>query len=178
MNLYIETVAAYPIPSAIVQFAILGTFGDIVSKWIIRRKCFLPYTFPTLLLKMAEWSVLAVFIKYAFVGFGGFVESLVHHGYLPEMSPVPKAFAKSVAINLQFGPFLVIFHRLLDNLVGRQRNWENLDRGFLSLLWFWIPAHTVTFSLPVHVQIGMAAVWSVVLGLILGYYNRRSGGAF
>lgn len=175
MNWYIETVAAYPIPSAIVQFAILGTFGDIVSKWIIRRKCFLPYDLPTLLLKMVEWGILAVLIKYAFVGFSGFVDSLVEHRYLPEMGAVPRAFAKSVAINLQFGPFLVILHRLLDNLVARQRNWENLDKGFLSLLWFWIPAHTVTFSLPVHVQIGMAAVWSVVLGLILGYYNRKAG---
>ncbi|MCK4629957.1 MAG: hypothetical protein KAT40_00845, partial [Bacteroidales bacterium] len=81
--------------------------------------------------------------------------------------------AISLSMNLQFGPFLVIAHRLLDNLIMREKNWDNLDKGLLSLLWFWIPAHTVTFILPKPYQIGLAAVWSVILGLILGYYNRK-----
>ena len=76
-------------------------------------------------------------------------------------------------MNLQFGPFLVIIHRILDNGVMRVKNWNNIDKSLLSLLWFWLPAHTVTFMLPTPFQIGLAAVWSVVLGLILGFYNSK-----
>jgi len=68
----------------------------------------------------------------------------------------------------------VIIHRISDNAVMRVKNWDNIDKGLLSLLWFWLPAHTLTFMLPKPFQIGLAAVWSVVLGLILGFYNRKT----
>jgi len=77
-------------------------------------------------------------------------------------------------MNLQFGPFLVIMHRLMDNFISGKQNWKNLDKGFYSLLWFWIPAHTITFILPREFQIGLAAVWSLALGIILGFYNRKA----
>jgi hypothetical protein len=76
-------------------------------------------------------------------------------------------------MNLQFGLFLVLMHRYLDNIIERKKNWKNIDKGFYSLLWFWIPAHTITFILPKEFQIGLAAVWSLALGLILGFYRRR-----
>jgi len=174
MNWYIDIVKSYPIISAMVQFAILGTFGDVISKWIIRGKIFLPYNKTTMFLKMVEWAALAIFIKYAFIGFHGFVDALISYGFLPELSALGYSFAISVTMNLQFGPFLVIMHRILDNLVHQEKNWANLDKGFLSLIWFWIPAHTLTFVLPKPYQIGLAAVWSVVLGIILGFYNRKN----
>jgi len=173
MDWYVTIVKTYPIFTAMVQFAVLGTLGDIISKWIIKRKIYLAYNGLVLFLKMIEWAVLAVFIKYAFIGFHGFVDYLVSHNLLPELNVFFKSFSISVSMNLQFGPFLVIMHRLLDNLVHREKNWGNLDKGFLSLIWFWIPAHTVTFILPKPFQIGLAAIWSVVLGIILGFYNRR-----
>lgn len=156
------------------QFAVLGTFGDIVSKWLVARKVFMPFGARTTALKMLEWALLAVCIKYAFSGFIGFVDALMAHGLLPELGSLGRAFAVSVSMNLQFGPFLVIAHRLLDNAVAGQVNWDNLDKGMYSLLWFWIPAHTVTFTLPVPFRIGLAALWSVALGLILGFYNRKN----
>jgi len=173
MDWYVSIVKTYPLTSAIIQFAVLGTLGDIISKWIIKRKIFMPYGIFTLFFKMIEWAVLAVFIKYAFIGFHGFVDYLVSNNLLPELNVFSKSLSISVSMNLQFGPFLVIMHRLLDNIVHREKNWANLDKGFLSLLWFWIPAHTITFILPKPFQIGLAAVWSVVLGIILGFYNRR-----
>ena len=173
MTWYISLVTEYPILTAMVQFAILGTLGEIISKWIIKRKIFLPFGFNTLILKMFEWAFLAVCIKYAFVGFQGFVDTLIQHTLLPDLSSIGKSFAISVSMNLQFGPFLVIMHRLLDNAITRENNWNNLDKGLLSLIWFWIPAHTITFILPRPYQIGLAAIWSVVLGIILGFYNRK-----
>lgn len=172
MNFYIQTVTEYPIISAMIQFAILGTLGDIVSKWIIKNKVFMPYSFPTLLLKMIEWAILAFFIKYAFVGYHGFIDGLIEHGFLPQLNKFAYSFAISASMNLQFGLLLVILHRLLDNLIDRQNNWANIHKGMLSLLWFWVPAHTVTFMLDKPYQIGLAALWSVVLGVILGFYNK------
>jgi len=175
MNWYISLVTAHPIASAMAQFAVLGTLGEVFSRWLAERRVFLPFGSRGTLLRMLGWSLLAVCIKYAFTGFVAFVDGLAAHGMLPALSPAGKAFAVSLSMNLQFGPFLVIAHRLIDNTIDGRPNWANLDKGLLSLLWFWVPAHTVTFLLPPVFRIGLAAVWSLALGLILGFYNRRTG---
>lgn len=172
MDWYVDTVSSHPILTAIIQFAILGTLGDTISKWIIKGEIFKPYSFLTLILKMCEWAVLAICIKYAFVGFHAFVDGLIEKGMFPEMNRLGYSFAISTTMNLQFGPFLVIIHRLLDNFIARENNWANMNKGMLSLLWFWIPAHTITFMLDKPFQIGLAALWSVALGIILGFYNK------
>jgi len=174
MNSYVELVKEYPIYSAMVQFAILGTLGDIFSKWVQQGKVHKPYKVSVILLKMLEWAIIAVTIKYAFTGFQGFIDSLIAHNLLPELSNFGRAFTVSVTMNLQYGLFLVIFHRFLDNVIAKQHNWKNIDKGMFSLIWFWIPAHTITFMLEKPFQIGLAALWSVVLGFILGYYNREN----
>ncbi len=174
MDTYIDIVTKYPIYSAMLQFAILGTLGDIIAKWMQQGKIFLPYKPTIIFLKMIEWAVIAVTIKYAFVGFKAFVNSLESHHLVPQLGKFGRAFAVSFSMNIQYGLFLVIFHRFLDNLIARQNNWKNIEKGMFSLVWFWIPAHTITFMLPRPYQIGLAAVWSVVLGIILGFYNRES----
>lgn len=128
MDGYVSIVTRYPIATAMVQFAVLGTLGDVVAKWIIAKKIHLPFGARTLLLKMAEWALLAVCIKYAFVGFNGFVDGLVQHSLLPELRGVGRAFAVSAFMNLQFGPFLVIAHRLLDNAIAGKANWATWTR--------------------------------------------------
>ena len=173
ISAYITYVKAYPIPMAMIQFAILGTFGDILSKWVINKNFKYPFSFGITLWKMLEWAILAVGIKYAFQGYGGFTDRLIEHGYLPAMSGFAYAFTLSALMNLQFGVLLVLLHRVLDNLPLKKKNWKNLDKGFYSLLWFWIPAHTFTFMLAPDYRIGLAALWSVFLGLILGFFNRK-----
>ncbi len=172
MNTYVDLVTHYPIYSAMVQFAILGTLGDIISKWMQQGKIFLPYKWNIILLKMIEWAIIALTIKYAFVGFKAFVSGLENHHLIPQLGKFGRAFAVSASMNLQYGLFLVIFHRFLDNLIACQNTWKNINKSIFSLVWFWIPAHTVTFMLPRPYQIGLAAVWSVVLGIILGFYNK------
>jgi|WetSurMetagenome_2_1015567.scaffolds.fasta_scaffold304676_2 hypothetical protein len=179
MNWYIQFVTTYPISSAMLQFAVLGTFGEIISRWIQRKKVFYPFNLVTTVWKMISWSILAVCIKYAFVGTEGYLDALVYHqphAFLPLVfkdSTFLHALTKSILVNLQFGLFLVIFHRILDNLIVRQKNWGHLDKAMITLVWFWIPAHTVTFILPIDYQIGLAALWSVVLGMILGTFMAK-----
>lgn len=173
MDWYINLVQQHPIITAMVQFALLGTLGDMISKWIINKRVFLPFSFFELIQKFIEWAILAVLIKYAFIGFQGFVDSLSSHNLLPELTGFWRAFAVSLTMNLQFGILLVLLHRLLDNYIHKVNNWENINKGLYSLIWFWIPAHTVTFTLPKEFQIGLAALWSVVLGAILGFYGSK-----
>lgn len=111
MDWYVNIVIAHPILTAMTQFAVLGTLGDTISKCLIARRLFMPFNITTTLLKMVEWALLAVCIKYAFVGFHGFVDSLVAHGMLPELGLLSRAFTISATMNFQFGPFLVIAHR-------------------------------------------------------------------
>lgn len=176
MNWYVEVVKAHPILTAVIQFALLGTLGEAVSRWIINKKIEWPFNWKMTLWKMVVWSILAVCIKYTFTGFKGYVHALVEHGLLPQASQTNtfvRAFSVSFFTNIQFGVFMVIFHRILDNLVLQEKNWKSMDKGMLCMIWFWIPAHTITFSLPTDFQIGLAALWSVVLGVILGFFNRK-----
>ncbi len=88
MNWYIELVKEYPILTAMIQFAILGTLGDLISKWIIKKKIYQPFSTGVIVLKMGEWALIAVFIKYAFIGFHGFVDTLIINNYLPGLNPI------------------------------------------------------------------------------------------
>ncbi len=173
MNLYVEFVKSCPIVSAVVQFAILGTIGEIISRKMAHRNLF---DLSTALKKMLVWSILAIMIKYAFVGFFGFTHALVLEHLLPSSADTNvfvRAFTVSSFTNLIFGPIMIYSHRFLDNFFMRQRNYSNMKGAIWTLAWFWIPAHTVTFSLPMNYQIGLAALWSVVLGIILGYFESK-----
>ncbi len=176
MNWYLSWVSDNPLISAAVQFAILGTFGELLSQVIRSRRFALRCTLLQLIGKILAWGLLGIIIKYGFAGMKGFVNALVEHNLLPFAcsSGLARAFAVSVVTNLLFGPQMMAFHRLEENLIMRQWNWHGLQTAWLTLLWFWIPAHTLTFSLPKDYQIGLAALWSVVLGLIMGLTSPRT----
>jgi hypothetical protein len=131
---------------------------------------------PRIAAKTLSWGLLGMVIKAGFTGMKGFTAALFEHRILPAAWKQGWLFALclSTLTNLFFGPQMMYFHRFTDNLVLRQSGYQGLDRALWTLLWFWIPAHTLTFSLPKDFQIGLAALWSVVLGLILGF--ARAGG--
>ena len=171
LDSYVALVRAWPLPMAMLQFALLGTFGDLLASWLAARRVHWPFDARVLALKLGKWALLAVPIKLAFVGFAGFTDALAAQGWLLD-APWLRALATSVAINLQFGPLLVLGHRWLNNRITGQRGWAGIDRSLWSLLWFWVPAHALTFASPADYRIGLAALWSCVLGLILGLHTR------
>jgi hypothetical protein len=162
-----------PFVLAFIKFAILGTAGELAAKLISKRKLVLWQIFYSMLV----WGVLGVLIKFVFTGFHGFTENLIAYGYLPE-GTISVAFFTSLFTNAMFGPWIVILHRLFDNLPNKTFSVprEGLKGAMLTLVWFWIPAHTVTFALDKDWQITLAAIWSFVLGLILGFFNRGKKG--
>jgi len=167
---YANWVMENPLFSAAVQFAVLGTAGEIISSMIKKRKFHFPFGIAQFLAKILAWAILGIVIKYGFAGMKGFVAALLEHNLLPELfsKGIGWAFAVSVCTNILFGPQMMLFHRIEDNLISRRWNFDGLKRAWFTLIWFWIPAHTLTFSLKTEYQIGLAAVWSVVLGIILG----------
>lgn len=174
MSWYIQWVAEYPLFSAAIQFGILGTLGETLSISLQKKRAALPGTIIQTLLKILAWALLGLIIKYGFTGMKGFTRALLDHNLLPQLfaEGVGWALAVSVLTNLFFGPQMMFFHRLEDNLIAWKWNLQGLTKAWWTLLWFWIPAHTVTFSLPTEYQIGLAALWSVVLGFTLGMSKR------
>lgn len=98
------------------------------------------------------------------------------------------AFAVSLMMNTSFGPVFMTLHKITDTHilatggtlsgffkpmnVGRIMsglNW-NVQWNFVfkrTIPLFWIPAHTITFLLPVQSQVLFAAFLGVALGLIM-----------
>ena len=97
-------------------------------------------------------------------------------------------------MNTMFAPVLMVAHKIGDLhlaeyggsaacLVHRPKVGELLRSVdwnvmwnlvlFRSLLFFWIPAHTVTFLLPADFRVLFAAVLGAVLGLILALAGSR-----
>lgn len=164
-----------PLLSAAIQFAILGTLGEVISFSLIQKRPAIPCTWLQLVYKMFAWALLGVIIKYGFAGMKGFVSALIDHQMLPSIlgSGLGWALSVSVFTNILFGPQMMAFHRLEDNLILRQKGFEGITRAWWTLIWFWIPAHTLTFLLPTEFQITLAALWSLVLGIIMGFSKRK-----
>ncbi len=171
---YINFVLSNPLLSASIQFAILGTLGEVISFSFKKKKLALPCNLWQLVAKILAWALLGIIIKYGFAGMKGFTKALLEHQLLPQIfaSGIGWAFAVSVLTNLFFGPQMMFIHRLEDNLIMWEKNYEGLTKAWWTLIWFWIPAHTLTFSLPLEYQIGLAAIWGMVLGIILGMSKK------
>jgi hypothetical protein len=176
---YLYFVKAHPLLSSAIQVAILGMFGELLANRITRGYWFFYGPGPwKLLIKIAIWAFLGITFKYAFAGFFGFVAALVTKGFWPAVADtniIVKAFSVSLFMNILFGPVMMLFHRMTDNLIEHKpMNWDTLQKAWLTLFWFWIPAHIVTFCLPGHLQVGLAAVYSLILGIILGYFTKSA----
>ncbi len=175
MEWYINWVNSHILFSAFIQFAVLGTVGEIIS-YPIRRKSIKSMGNPLeILLKIIGWGILGILIKYGFAGMKGFTDTLMSNGFLPFFAhgTIGWAIFMSTLTNIIFGPQMMLFHRVEDNLIMRKWGFTGIKQSWFTLIWFWIPAHTITFALPPHYQIGLAALWSVALGIILGFFSRK-----
>ncbi|PLX30664.1 MAG: hypothetical protein C0600_07755 [Ignavibacteria bacterium] len=177
MDWYISWVTSQPLTSAAIQFGILGTLGEIISHTLRTKKIGVPNSPLEMLGKMFAWALLGIIIKYGFTMMKGAVVALIDHNLLPAFcaSGIGWAFSVSVITNVFFGPQMMYFHRVEDNLILRRWSFEGIETALKTLVWFWIPAHTVTFALPKEFQIGLAALWSVALGIILGLSIKPKG---
>ena len=104
------------------------------------------------------------------------------------------AFAISLCLNTLFAPVLMVAHKVSDLHIARYEgtlrclwhlpdvggllksvNWDVMWRLvlFRTVLFFWIPVHTITFLLPEAFRVLFAALLGAVLGLILAWAGSR-----
>jgi hypothetical protein len=172
LNWYTATVSSYPFQAAFIQFAVFGMAGDLIAASVTRSR--INYTLFQFIKKMLAWGILGLFIKVGFIGMHGFTVAVFEKLHISLTGVLLFAFCKSFFTNTILGPQMMLFHRFEDNLLQGTKGYRGMDTAIKSLVWFWIPAHTFTFSMTNHdVQVGLAAAWSLVLGFILGLARRK-----
>ena len=98
------------------------------------------------------------------------------------------AFSVSTTMNLFFAPLFMAFHRITDTHIQRTGGtikgfftWIKVGQSFKEINWydfwdfvlkktiplFWIPAQTINFMLPEDYRILVAALYSIILGVLM-----------
>lgn len=181
------TVGAWPYISGFLKVGVLATFGEMIKT----RGRTGSYRTPQLLPKFLVWGLygmiftltFALFAKgvagisgtpvWPFRGEGRFWETLVF------------AFSTSLWLNLIFCYPMMLSHEWCNfcirekRLTGGSAFLHQLDPhtwgSYLpkTILFFWVPAHTLTFCLPPSYRILMSAFLSLALGFILTLSSKK-----
>ena len=174
---FYEFTPSYPYISSAIKFLILGSLGEYIGAVIKTNWNLKPYTFLKFLPKLLIWAILGFLIKWIFASFTLLVVAQANAGLLPKLFAIKGSFlfalAVSIEMNLLFTPFLMFLHRLLDNIFDKKLNFKGLEKALLTIFWFWIPAHIITFTLPINFQIIFAGFLSIMLGIILAYSSKK-----
>lgn len=187
-EIFVKYTREYPYLMGMLKIALLGTMGELLGgrialgRWKIRGI--------RIAQRIAVWAFLGIVFTAVFPLFSFGVDGLLKHGLLPgKDSVLAAAFWKSFFLNLIFGFPMMVFHRFTDTLIGNDHllkkwpvvetftsiDWNNMFRIVGSAcIWFWIPAHTLTFVLPPEFRVMSAALLAIVLGFILGLSKRLS----
>lgn len=183
-----EATRAFPYTLGFFKIAVLGTMGELLGGRIVTGG----WTLSGIRLhqRVLVWGVLGWIFTAVFPLFSYGVEGLLEVGMIPgEGSVVAAAFWKSFFMNLIFAFPMMVCHRVTDTLIERGElfgvwplvdvytsiDWKNMFRIVgAACLWFWTPAHTVTFLLPTEFRVVCAALLAVVLGAILGFAKKRA----
>lgn len=172
--------AGHPYAMGWLKFALLATFGEYLKRRIAAGR-WEGEAAGGIAARFAIWGLFGVWITAAFALFASGVDALVAKGLWPAGPPLWIAFSDSLWINLLgcYGWSMMLAHEWANGCVRAGRLLtlpafaETLDRGVwfgkipLTVLAFWLPAHTVTFALPGEWRILTAAGLSVVLGFLL-----------
>jgi len=202
-NFYNSFNAEHGMVTSFIKFAVLATFGEIIGLRIrtgnYYQKGFglLPRAIVWGVLGLTIKLAFVVFATGtpAFLSYLGLKEAAsAMHSSLSLMK-VLVAFSISATMNIIYAPLMMTFHKITDThiinnggtLSGFLRpikfgeiftnlNW-NVQWNFVfkkTIPFFWIPAHTITFLLPVEFQVLFAAILGIVLGVLLAIASQKS----
>ena len=181
---FLTTTSNHGLLMSFFKFAILGTFGEMLSLRI-REGVYLKKGFG-LLPKLLIWGVLGVVIASAMTIFKTGTVKLLDGGF-----HFNGKAAEWFAGDLSWGkPVFMTFHKITDihiaetggtlkgffssplgigEALSKKINWD-IQYGFVfakTIPLFWYPMHTITFLLPGTLQVLFAAFLGVALGVIL-----------
>lgn len=181
-----NVVSGFPYLTGFLKVALLATFGEMLKN---RRRTG-EWKTPDLLPKFVVWGLYGMLFSLVFALFAKGVEAISGTGLWFGPRPfiystasfwekVLMGFSISFWTNLIFCYPMMLSHEWF-NAVIKQRKFVGGSELLASLdsrIWgsfmlktivvFWIPAHTVTFSLPPDFRVLMSAILSLALGFIL-----------
>lgn len=180
---------AHPYIGGFIKFSILATMGDLLGTRLVKGDYVIP---KGLIYRAMIWGFLGMMISLVFivfmegVGIAQKAKLLPFEGYI-----LAQAFFGSSIMNLSFGPMLSIFHKFLDLIVDTK--YEHKEKITLSKLvdkvnwrsmvefnWvktcvlFWIPVHTIVFTLPKEYRVLVSAFLSIALGILLSIAKNQN----
>ncbi len=190
-EIFVSATNAHPYLMGFAKFAILATMGELLTLRTIFGKWIPPMG---MIYKTIIWGFIGMCIVLMFGLFSSGVVGLEEKGLLFEttgfLGKLSTAFFISAFMNLTFAPVFMAAHRFTDTYIDmRTENktvtmsqvMDEIDwKGFIRFVvgktvpFFWIPAHTITFLLPVQYRVISAAYLSIALGLILAYARRKN----
>ena len=181
---FISLTKAYPYLLGFLKVALLATFGECLKHRIGSDKSWIP---SRIVIRFFVWGLFGMWFTWAFPHTDGGVTALIAQGFWPNGSAVWLAFSKSLSINILSGYafFMMLIHFWFDVMIDKRfcslwgvfgeseaRRWAK--RVILSIPFFWLGAHTGTFSLPPEWRIVCAAYLAVCLGATLAFAEKRS----
>ncbi len=197
-NYYDRFYSSFPFVMSFLKFAILATTGELIGLRIRTGKYFVPGfgILPRAIVwGILGITIQAAFIIFArgvpllleFAGLQGSTEAMA--GSLTA-AKVGVAFSISLLLNIFYAPVLMTAHKITDSHIeingGTLRgffstvnvsqilkgiDWDT-HYGFVlkkTIIFFWIPAQTVNFLMPEQFRVLIAAVYGVILGVILAF---------
>jgi hypothetical protein len=191
-KLFILYTNNYPYIMGIIKIGLLGTMGELLSTKIVYGKWKIKNNF--ILQRAFIWGIFGFVFTFIFPLFALGTEQLIEKNLLFGFSnnfsdKYLQAFYTSLFMNIFFGFEMMVFHRITDILIDENKlfkpwplirilkefHWNSIIKVILpSIFWFWIPAHTITFSIRPEFRIIMAAFLSIILGLILGINKKKT----
>jgi len=189
-------VAVYPYISGFLKVGLLATYGEMLKM----RGRTGSWKTPDLLPKFIVWGLFGVLFTYVFALFAKGAGAMMGTVLWPigvsapysEMTFIQSltfAFTTSFWMNMIFCYPMMLGHEWFNEVikakrfVGGTEFLEHIDKkvwGSFMLkvtVLFWIPAHTVTFTLPPDYRILMSALLSLALGFILTVKPKKKPAA-
>lgn len=176
--------AEFPYLMGFLKFALLATFGEILKHriktgtWKVNR----------LVVRALVWGLYGMLMTAAFALFAQGMASLMSSNLWAGSNPAETttvcnklifAFSTSLMMNAIFAYPMMFSHEWFSQVIekgkfiGGAEFFESADSkvwgSFIpkTILYFWIPAHTVTFLLPPEFRVLAGAFLSMALGFIL-----------
>lgn len=199
---YSDFYASYPFVASFIKFAILATIGELIGLRIrtgsYKKKGFglVPRAIVWGFLGMTIQASFVIFANGSpklleFIGFDRASELM--NGQFT-WAKVLVAFSISFFLNIFYAPVLMTVHKITDTHIEqkggtvsglfskmdiakilKEIDW-NMHYGFVlkrTIFLFWIPAQTFNFMMPEELRVLIAAIYGIVLGVILAFAARN-----
>lgn len=197
-SIYDQFNASHGFITSFIKFFVLATFGEVIGlrirtgKYDLKGFGLFPRAFVWGFLGICIKAAFIIFAAGApmILAYLGMQDTQVIMTSSISGAKILIAFCISLTMNLLLSPVLMTFHKITDIHILKHNgsmscflhfmhvreiiseiDW-NMHWGFVlkkSIPFFWIPAHTITFLLPVEFQILFAALLGVALGIILAF---------